>query len=97
MSCTGYISFDFELQVYFSKKKSSVIPRIYVIVILLNRNISCVMDILEILQKVLMYFTLAHHIKHYFWPRVLLVFHIHYKQRIYGSLTTMDHSVITEK
>ena len=69
MASTGYISFDFELQAYFSEMKSSVTPQIYLIVILLNRNISWVMDILEILQKVLMYFTLAHHIKHYFWTQ----------------------------
>ena len=74
MVCTGYISFDFELQVYFSKKNSSVIPQVYLIVILLNWNIYCVMDFLEILQKVLMYFTLAHHIKHYFWTQDYLCF-----------------------
>lgn len=52
MACTGHISFDFKLQVYFSEKKSSVITQIYLIAILLNRNISWVMNILKILQSV---------------------------------------------
>lgn len=61
--------FWFELQVHFFEKKSFVIPQNYVLLILVDRNISCVIDIIEILLKIRMDFTLVHHIKHQFWTQ----------------------------
>lgn len=96
MACTCHIPFDFELQVHFSKKKPSLILQIYLTVILLNRNVYWVMDILEILQKMLMYFTLEHHIKLLLDSRVFLMFCIQDQEKIYGSLT-MAHSILAAK